>query len=49
VKAIHKAKKTADLVLLDQTKAETQSVALDDLVVIVGFRDNIYSGLEPIS
>jgi adenine-specific DNA-methyltransferase len=45
VKAIHKAKKTADLELLDQTKAETQSVALDDLVVIAEFRDTIYPGL----
>ena len=45
VKAIHKAKKTADLELLDQTKAETQSVALADLVVVAEFRDIIYPGL----
>ncbi len=31
--------------MLDQTKAETQSVALDDLVVIAEFRDTIYPGL----
>ncbi len=45
VKAIHKAKKTADLELLDQTKAETQIVALDNLVVVAEFRDTIYPGL----
>jgi adenine-specific DNA-methyltransferase len=45
VNAMHKAKKTANLELLDQTKAETQTVALDDLVVIAEFRDTIYPGL----
>ena len=45
VKSVHKAKKTAELELLDQTKAETQSVALDDLVVVAEFRDTIYPGL----
>ena len=45
VKAIHRAKKTADLEFVDQTKAETQTVALDDLVVVAGFRDTIYPGL----
>ena len=44
VKTLHKAKKTAELELLDQTKAETQSVALDDLVVVAEFRDTIYPG-----
>ena len=47
VKALHKTKKTADLELLDGTIAETQSVALDDLVVVAEFRDMIYPGLIP--
>jgi adenine-specific DNA-methyltransferase len=45
VKAIHKAKKTADLELLEQTKAETHSVPLEDLIVVAEFRDIIYPGL----
>ncbi len=45
VKAIHKAKKLADLELLGAAEAETQSVALDDLVVVAEFRDTIYPGL----
>ena len=45
VKAIHKAKKLADLELLGAAIAETQSVALDDLVVVAEFRDTIYPGL----
>jgi adenine-specific DNA-methyltransferase len=45
VKAIHKAKKTADLDLLDATEAEPQTVAMDDLIVIAEFRDTIYPGL----
>jgi adenine-specific DNA-methyltransferase len=45
VKAVHKLKKNADLELLDATEAETQTVALDDLVVIAEFRDIIYPGL----
>lgn len=45
VKAIHKAKKVADLELLGTTEAESQSVALDDLVVVAEFRDTIYPGL----
>ena len=44
-KAIHRAKKTADLELLDAAKAETQTVPLDDLVVVAEFRDIIYPGL----
>lgn len=47
VKAIHKAKKTADLELLDRTKPEAQTVALDDLIVVAEFRDIIYPGLVP--
>jgi adenine-specific DNA-methyltransferase len=47
VKAIHKAKKNADLELLDTAEDETQTVALDDLVVIAEFRDIIYPGLIP--
>lgn len=45
VKAIHKAKKTADLELLGEVGVETQTVALDDLVVVAEFRDTIYPGL----
>jgi len=45
VKAIRKAKKLADLELLGAAEAETQAVALDDLVVVAEFRDTIYPGL----
>ncbi|MCK9608002.1 MAG: hypothetical protein M0R33_16290 [Methylomonas sp.] len=47
VKAIHKAVsgKVADLELLGTIEAETQTVALDDLVVVAEFRDIIYPGL----
>jgi adenine-specific DNA-methyltransferase len=45
VKAMHKAKKKADLELLDAAEDETQTVALDDLVVVAEFRDTIYPGL----
>ena len=45
VKAIHKAKQTADLELPGAVVTETQSVALDDLVVVAEFRDTIYPGL----
>lgn len=45
VKAIHKAKKLADLELLCAAEAETQSVELEDLVVVAEFRDTIYPGL----
>ncbi|MDM4092734.1 site-specific DNA-methyltransferase [Klebsiella oxytoca] len=45
VKAIHKAKKVADLELLGTTDVETQAVALNDLVVIAEFRDTIWPGL----
>lgn len=45
VKAIHKAKKMADLELLGAAEIETQTVALDDLVVVAEFRDTIYPGL----
>lgn len=45
VKAIHKARKTADLEFVGAANAETQTVALDDLVVIAEFRDTIYPGL----
>ncbi|MGW8274678.1 site-specific DNA-methyltransferase [Xanthomonas axonopodis] len=45
VKAIHKAKKTADLELLGAAEIEMQTVALDDLVVVAEFRDTIYPGL----
>ena len=47
VKAIRKRKKEADLELPDLEEAETQTVALDDLVVIAEFRDTIYPGLVP--
>lgn len=45
VKTIHKARKVADLELLGTDEAETQSVGLDDLVVVAEFRDTIYPGL----
>lgn len=45
VQAIHKATKTADLELLGAKQPETQSAALDDLVVVAEFRDTIYPGL----
>lgn len=45
VKIIHKGKKTAGLELLGTAEVETQTVALDDLVVIAEFRDTIYPGL----
>lgn len=45
VKAIHKAKKTADLELLGAADVETQTVTLSDLVVIAEFRDTIWPGL----
>ncbi|EMX0702579.1 TPA: site-specific DNA-methyltransferase [Klebsiella pneumoniae] len=45
VKTIHKAKKTADLELLEAAGVEARTVALDDLVVVAEFRDIIYPGL----
>ena len=45
VHAIHRAKKTAELALLGVEPPETQSAALDDLVVVAEFRDMIYPGL----
>lgn len=45
VKANHKTEKVADLELMGVAEVETQSVALDDLVVVAGFRDTIYPGL----
>src|SRR5437016_990944 len=45
VRVIHRAKKTADLELLDAPEAETQAAALDDLIVVAEFRDTIYPGL----
>jgi adenine-specific DNA-methyltransferase len=45
VKAIHKATKQADLVLLGFDSVETQRVALDDLVVVAEFSDTIHPGV----
>ncbi|HZI19381.1 MAG TPA: site-specific DNA-methyltransferase [Pyrinomonadaceae bacterium] len=45
VKAIDRAKKTAELVLMGAAKAENQTAALDDLIVVAEFRDTIYPGL----
>ena len=47
IKAIHKAGggKVADLELLGAAEAQTQTVALDDLVVVAEFRDILYPGL----
>jgi len=44
VKALHKAAKVAELVLLGD-ESELQSVPLADLVVVAEFRDTIYPGL----
>lgn len=47
IKAIRKAGggRVADLELLGAEEVETQTVALDDLVVVAEFRDTIYPGL----
>jgi len=45
VKALHKAKKTADLELLGAATTEAISMSLHDLVVVAEFRDTIYPGL----
>ncbi len=47
IKAFHKADagKVADLKLLDAQASESQTVALDELVVVAEFRDTIYPGL----
>jgi adenine-specific DNA-methyltransferase len=45
VKTVHKAQKTAELELLGYETVETQTVSLDDLVVVAEFRDTIYPGL----
>lgn len=45
VKTIHKAKNLADLELLGTDTPKTQSVTLEDLVVVAEFRDTIYPGL----
>ena len=45
VKSIQRAKKSAVLELLGAEESETQTVAVDDLVVVAEFRDTIYPGL----
>jgi len=45
VDALHKTSKTADLMLLGDSKPEAQAVAIEDLVVVAEFRDTIYPGL----
>jgi adenine-specific DNA-methyltransferase len=45
VKAIDKSKKTAILELLEAEELGTQSVSLENLVVVSEFRDSIYPGL----
>lgn len=47
IRAIHRVGggRVADLELLDELTAETQTVAVDDLVVVAEFRDTIYPGL----
>lgn len=45
VKSIQRAKKSAVLVLLGAEESESQTVAMDDLVVVAEFRDTIYPGL----
>lgn len=46
VDALHKTKKAADLKPLGNSTAETQTVAIENLVVVAEFRDTIYPGLE---
>lgn len=45
VESLHKAKKTADVKVLGAAKPETQTIAVEDLVVVAEFRDTIYPGL----
>lgn len=45
VRSIKRAKKSAVLELLGAEESETQTVAMDDLVVVAEFRDIIYPGL----
>jgi adenine-specific DNA-methyltransferase len=47
IKTIRKVdvRKVADLELMDASALESQTVALDDLVVVAEFRDTIYPGL----
>lgn len=45
VASLQKGKQTADLSLMDTAASETQTVAIEDLVVIAEFRDTIYPGL----
>lgn len=45
VKAIHRETKTAELELLDAAESQTQTISLDDLIVVAEFRDTIYPGL----
>ena len=47
VKAIRKGKKEADLELPGTEEVETQTVTVDDLVVVAEFGDTIYPGLIP--
>ena len=47
VKSIHKSRggKVAELELLGAAEVQTQTVKLDDLVVVAEFRDTLYPGL----
>ena len=47
IRAIHQAStgRVADLTLLNASAPQTQTVALNDLVVVAEFRDTIYPGL----
>jgi len=45
VKSIQRSKKTAVLELMNAVELETQTVSVDDLVVVAEFRDTIYPGL----
>jgi len=45
VKSIQKSKKLAVLELLEAAGSKTQTLSLDDLVVVAEFRDSIYPGL----
>lgn len=47
VTAVRKGKNEADLELSDSEEAETQTVVLDDLVVVADFGETIFPGLIP--
>jgi adenine-specific DNA-methyltransferase len=47
VKTTHKGKNGAEIELFGSADVESQTVALDDVVVVAEFADTIYPGLQP--